>query len=119
MDFSKHTDKFSASVNGVQFGAIIDYSISYLEKSYTADELLENPPKMHYLIKIKRRLDASGLWQTVKFYESEKFKVSLTRDGTKTVFSDSELISLEESLGTDRLIYQTMVFSSFTRTEEE
>ncbi len=119
MDFSKHKDKFSASVNDVQFGAIIDYSVSFTEKSYTAEELLEKPPRMHYLIKITRRLDASGLWQTVKLYNDGNYKIDITRDGIKTTFSDSELVTLEEFLGADRLIYQTMIFSSFTRIEEE
>jgi len=119
LDFSKHKDKFSASINSVGFGAIVDYKISYEEKKYSSEEEAADNPKMHYVIRIKRRLDASGLWQTVKFYDATKFKVSIVRDGIKTIFTDSELILLEETLGDDRLIYQTMEFSSFTRTEDE
>ena len=115
MDFSKHIDKFSATVNGVKFGAITDYSISYVEKKYPAGTDTTDLPKMHYVIKLTRRLDAGGLWQTLKFYDSEKFKVVLQRDGTTTTFEGFELISLSEHLGTDRLIYQTMEFSGTNR----
>ena len=115
MDFTKHKEEFSVSVNGFPIGAISYYSVSYEEKHYDTEEEAVAGPKLHYVITIKRQLESEHLRENYNFYIPEKFNVHITRCKTKVKFDNCQLEGILEDLGEDRMIYQTLVFSGISR----
>lgn len=107
MDFSKHTDKFAVAVDGIAMGQVTNY---WMERNTDA----EAPP---YLIKIRRRMAPTAERELFDFYiNRESYKVAITRGGVQIIYYGCSVVSLIEEIADDRLIYETVTFSSSARS---
>ncbi len=109
MDFSKHTDKFAIFVNAIPLGQVTNYWIERTEVKETEDV------PCPYTIKIRRRIATNPNREMIDFYDYSKFNITFVRAGVKITFAYCTVSAILEEIGEDRLIYETLTFSSPVR----
>ena len=112
MDFSKHNDTFSITISHMNYGAITNYSVLYEKDPDSSDG------SKHFVITIKRRMDFQFERDLIDIYSSAGFEIAITRGNERVIFPLAVAQSVLEEIGDDKLLYQTMVFTTKHRRTE-